>query len=137
MKGQRLMGCLTVLNAMLLMGLVARERPAVAAEPAGLPVLRGRGLEIVDDQGRVRARISVHAAEKVNGKQYPGAVVLQMGEPNGPPGVKLSASSDGAGLGLSTSQRVGDGRPVGIELHADDPVVILRDAKGHERVVKP
>ena len=143
MKSQRVAFCLGVLNAVLLVGLITSRVPSVAAGAAAsdnqLPVLRGRALEIVDDQGKVRASIFVHGPETVKGKQYPGAVVLRMGDPGSDagPGVKLAASTNGAGLGLSGGKQLADGKSAGIELHADAPVVILRDKQGHEQIVKP
>jgi hypothetical protein len=61
MKIQRVLVALTVLNLVLLMFLMAQIRPVTAQNIA--PVLRGRALEIVDDQGRVRAEIKVHPAQ--------------------------------------------------------------------------
>jgi hypothetical protein len=54
---QRLTITLTLFNLILLAFGLAQLRPAVAQGVA--PVLRARALEIVDDQGRVRAEIKV------------------------------------------------------------------------------
>lgn len=136
MKSQRIAIGLTLLNAVLLIGLIGANARSLSADQT-VSVLRGRGLEIVDDQGLVRASIKVHGPETVNGRQYPGAVVLRMGDPRGAPGVKLAASANGAGLGLSNGQRLPDGRSAGIQLHADDPVLVLIDSHGHERTLRP
>jgi hypothetical protein len=135
MKTQRIGVVVTVINLVILVSVLAQNRPSEAQGIA--PVLRGRALEIVDEQGRVRASIKVHGPETVNGQQYPGAVVLVMGDPRGAPGVKLAASEKGAGLGLSNGQRLPDGRSAGIQLHADDPVLLLIDRQGRERVLRP
>jgi hypothetical protein len=132
MKSNRVVISMTILNAAILVSLVAGQIPSRAGTQEPLPVLRGRALEIVDDEGRVRASIRVHGPETVKGKQYPGAVVLQMGDPRNAPGLKLAASTNGAGLGLSSGDRLPDGRSAGIQLHADDPVVLVIDNKGHE-----
>jgi len=58
---QRLLIPLTVVNLVLLMFSLAQARPPVAEGIA--PILRGRALEIVDDRGRVRASINVHAED--------------------------------------------------------------------------
>jgi hypothetical protein len=137
MKSQRFVVVLTVLNVVILFGVIASRAASVPASAPASGVLRGSGLEIVDEQGHVRASISVHGPTTVDGRQYPGAVVLRMRDPDGPPGVKLAVSADGAGLNLSNGERVGDGQPVGIQMRSDDPVVILRDKQGKERVVKP
>ena len=58
MKTQRLLIALTVVNMGLLIFLLVSHRvPALANDVA--PVVRGRALQIVDDQGRVRASINV------------------------------------------------------------------------------
>ena len=137
MNSQRFAIGLSVLNAVLLLGLVAGHVRTLSAGQTDLPLLRGRALEIVDDEGLVRASIKVHGPETVNGKQYPGAVVLVMGDPRGAPGVKLAASNKGAGLGLSNGQRLPDGRPAGIQLHAEDARLMLIDGQGHERTFRP
>lgn len=136
MKSQSLATGLALINAVLLAALLAAHVESLSAAQE-LPVLRGRALEIVDTQGRVRASIRVQGPETKNGRQYPGAVVLQMGDPRQSPGVKLAASETGAGLGLSTQQQLPDGRSVGIQLHADDARVVLINTKGRERVFVP
>ena len=60
-KLQRLTIILTALNLILLAFGLAQLRPATAQGVA--PVVRARALEIVDDQGRVRAEIKVLAAQ--------------------------------------------------------------------------
>jgi len=57
MRIQRLLVVLTLVNLLALIFTLTAMRPAVAQGAA--PVLRGRSLEIVDDQGRVRASLSV------------------------------------------------------------------------------
>ena len=136
MKSMSLANGLAVLNAVLLTGLIAAHVQSLSAAQ-DLPVLRGRALEIVDDQGLVRASIKVHGTETVNGRQYPGAVVLVMGDPRVAPAVKLAASDSGGGLGLQTPQNLPDGRPVGVQLHANDARVVLVNSKGRERVFIP
>jgi DNA-binding IclR family transcriptional regulator len=63
MMTQRLSIALTILN-LILLALVLAERHAVSAQDDA-PLLRGRGLEIVDERGRVRASISVHGPTTV------------------------------------------------------------------------
>ena len=60
MKTQRFAIGLTVLNLFVLMSLLFRANSATT--PDLPPVLRVRGLEVVDDQGRVRAMIRVFPA---------------------------------------------------------------------------
>ena len=58
MKDSRLVFGLTLLNALLLLVILIERTPVLSAAQTELPVLRGRGLEIVDEQGLVRASIS-------------------------------------------------------------------------------
>ncbi len=70
MKIQRLLIVLTLVNLALLIFTLAQIRPAVAEGVP--PVLRGRALEIVDEQGRVRASLNVLPAKtQPNGETYP------------------------------------------------------------------
>ena len=137
MRNSRLVLGLALLNAFLVLVLLAERTPLLSAAQTGPPVLRGQGLEIVDEHGLVRASIRVHGPDTVNGRQYPGAVVLVMGDPRGAPGVKLVASDSGAGLGLSNGHRLPDGRSAGVQLHADGARVILIDDQGREQTVRP
>jgi len=61
MKTQQVMIALTLANAGMLLFSLARPRHAAAQDAA--PLLRARALEIVDDQGRVRAEIKVFPAQ--------------------------------------------------------------------------
>src|ERR1044071_4415879 len=93
MKIQRLLVVLTVVNSGLLIFLLASHmRLALADNSAS--VIRGRALEIVDDQGRVRASIKLLPAEtfKPTGKKYPETVILRLIDANGRPEVKIAAS---------------------------------------------
>jgi hypothetical protein len=99
------------------------------------PLLRGRGLEIVDAQGRVRAEILVHGPETVGGKTYPETVLFRMATAQRAPLMKLTVSEEGSALGLSD-----DSRPGGVELRANRNKgnyvkVVTRD--GREQMIKP
>src|SRR4051812_42005973 len=98
---QRLSAILAVFNLALLVFLLLRH----ADTPLGndvVPMVRCRALQIVDDQGRVRAGISVlpPSTFKPTGKAYPETVILRLIDANGRPEVKIAASEDGAGLGF-------------------------------------
>jgi hypothetical protein len=136
MKIQRLLRVLTVVNLGLLMFLVTRLRPLQAQSVA--PVLRGRELEIVDDQGRVRASIKVppvnQAVKKEDGGLYPETVILRLIDPNGRPSVKLGTSLEGAGLGL-----VGETDATYIVLKAQGAESSLKmtNKEGRQQLIKP
>jgi hypothetical protein len=128
MKFQRLLIALTVVNLGLLVFLLVQVRRGT--------VLRGRALEIVDDRGRVRARIKVQTATvfKPTGKAYPENVILRLIDPNGRPTVKLGASIEGAGLGLVGAA---DSTHVILEAEGAESRLKLTTEDGRERVVRP
>jgi len=136
MKIQRFAIALTLLNLALLIFLVVQNRKAEAQNVA--PVLRGRELEIVDDQGRVRASIKVQPADPkaktASGKPYPDTVILRLIDPNGRPEVKLGASEQGSGLGL-----MGETDSTYIVLKAEGPDSSLKmiNQEGRQQVIKP
>jgi len=132
MKIQRIAFGLTIINLLLLIFLLAQIRRATAEDV--LPVLRGRALEIVDSQGRVRAEILVHGPETVGGKLYPETVLFRMADQNRRPVVKFTASENGSALGLSDDSQ---GR---VQLNAksdtgDFVKVVNKD--GREQMLKP
>lgn len=131
MKTQRLALALTAVNLVLSLFLVSQIYRTQANEVA--PVLRGRALEIVDDQGRIRANILVHGPETVNGKVYPETVLFRMADPKSGPVVKLTASAKGSALGLS------DDEDAGVSLYAKDTGSFVKvvDKKGREQILKP
>jgi hypothetical protein len=131
MKTQRLALALTAVNLLLALFLVSQIYRTQANEVA--PVLRGRALEIVDDQGRIRANILVHGPETVNGKVYPETVLFRMADPKSGPVVKLTASAKGSALGLS------DDEDAGVSLYAKDTGSFVKvvDKKGREQILKP
>src|SRR4051812_14714074 len=102
MKIQGVLIAATVVNLGILAFLLTQSRSVEAQVVA--PVLRGRALEIVDNQGRVRASINVFPTNpkfrSADGKLYPETVLLRLIDSRGGPNVKLSASNDGAALGL-------------------------------------
>jgi hypothetical protein len=132
---QRLLIALTIVNlALLVFLLLSQVAPTLANSTT--PVLRGRALEIVDDQGRVRASIKVHAAETFapTRKKYPETVVLRLIDPNGRPEVKIGASVQGGGLGL-----VGRADATQVILQAEEADSSLKSANedGKQQVFEP
>ncbi|HEY8170677.1 MAG TPA: hypothetical protein VIH24_06215 [Candidatus Limnocylindria bacterium] len=132
MTTQRLLAALTFVNLGLLMFLLVR---------AGTPdahgadsVLRGRALEIVDDQGRVRASLKIQPGGTANGQSYSETVILRLIDPNGRPSVKLAGSEQAAGLSL-----VGEGDSTYVVLKAEGGSTSLKliDKAGQERLIKP
>ena len=119
-RSQRVVAVLSIANLLLLLVLMLIEvRPAYGRPPAP-PMLRGRGLEIVDADGRVRASITVEPATSVGGISYPETVLLRLTDPRRGPVVKLTAAANGSALGLSDDARGG------IQLYARDTGSVVR-----------
>jgi hypothetical protein len=139
MRVQRLAIVLTVINLVLLVGLLAQQvRPAVAEDVRGpgdkvAPVLRGRALEIVDERNRVRAMIAVMPPTTVDGKDYPETVLLRLVDPESGPLVKITAAVDGSGLMLT------DDSDRGVLAFARDGsgMVKAQGKEGRETVLTP
>jgi hypothetical protein len=89
---------LAALNVVLVVLLVSAYIPRGEAQTPA--VLRGRGLEIVDEAGRVRASIRIEPASTVAGVAYPETVVLRLVNPDGRPTVKIGASLQGGGISV-------------------------------------
>jgi hypothetical protein len=137
MKTQRIGIVLTVINLVILMLTLFHLRPATA--DGVTPVLRGRALEIVDDQGRVRASIKLHPADQTfkmpDGKiGYPETVMFRLIDANGRPEVKLGASEQGGGLGLIGAS---DSTHVLLQAEGMESSLKLTNKNGRQQLIKP
>ena len=136
MKTQRLMLGLTVINLMLLMFNLVHVSPATADGVA--PMLRGRGLEIVDDHGKVRAQIIVTPPTTMpDGKKYAESALFRLIDPNGRPGVKIGTSVDGSGMSLAGDSERRDWNGIQILADGAGTAVKLTNKDGRQQVVKP
>jgi hypothetical protein len=134
-KFQRLTIILTVFNLILLAFVLAQRVPATAQ--GVLPVLRGRALEIVDEQGRVRAEIKVLPAQPTlrmpdGTTGYPEAVQLRLISSENNPNVKLVTTEDGSGLVLG-----GEKGHTQLLSRRQDPFIKIITSDGRERTIKP
>ena len=134
-KVQRLTLILTVFNLILLAFSLSLLRPAAAQEVA--PILRGRALEIVDGQGRVRAEIKVLPSEPTlkmpdGTTGYPEAVQLRLISSQGAPNVKLVTIEDGSGLVLG-----GEKGYTQLLSRKEDPFIKIVTKDARERTIKP
>lgn len=137
MKIQRFAIGLTVLNLFILMFVLFRAHSATTQD---LPsVLRIRGLELVDDQGRVRAMLKVFPADPTvkmpdGTTGYPETVLFRLINSVGAPNVKISATEDGSAMSL-----VGESNPTHIQVMArgTSPSLTLVDQDGGKQVIKP
>lgn len=137
MRTQRLAIVLTLVNLVILTITLTHSHPATA--DGTLPVLRGRALEIVDDQGRVRADLKVYPADpKVKMPDgttgYPETAMLRIYTSKGGPNVKLATTEDGSALVLG-----GESNPMYAQIlsRGASPLLKLVNKAGREQVIKP
>lgn len=137
MKSQRFLVIVTLFNVLLLVFSLGQTRAVVAEGVA--PVLRARGLEIVDDRGRVRASITILPADPSvkmpdGTLGYPETVLLRLIDPKGGPNVKLGATERGAGLLLG-----GESDPTYVQVLAEGPSTSLKlsNKDGRVQLIKP
>ena len=137
MKTQRFAIALTIINLALTVFLLAQFRRATAetSQPsqAVAPVLRGRALEIVDTQGRIRASITVEPPVTVDSKPYPETVLLRLTDPKNGPVVKLTAAENGSALGMSDDAAGG----IHLSAQAAGSFVRVTDKRGRQQLLKP
>lgn len=143
MKNTHVLAALTLVNLGLLMFvLFHRAVPVQASGPQ--QVLRGRALEIVDTQGKVRASISINPAgpaRRVDGspteygnKIFPEAVVFRLIRPDGRPSVKIATTEQGSGLDLSGGV---DPAYIVLTTEGGDASVTVTNKEGRRQVIKP
>jgi hypothetical protein len=132
----RTLYALTAVNLLLLgAGLAQHLRPAVAQTEPG--VLRGRALEIVDAQGRVRASISVLPASRpAAGEEQSETVLLRLITEKGRPTVKVGASEPVSGLSFAGPTGTKDAYLI-LQTKGNDSSLRLRNEDGRERLLVP
>jgi hypothetical protein len=127
---------LTAMNLALLLLTIAQQfRPAFAQSE--LPVLRGRGLEILDAKGRVRASIQVlPPAKSEKGEVEADTVILRLITERGRPSVKIASSEPASGLSFSGPTGTKD-TYVTLGSNAMSSSLILRNENGREQIISP
>ena len=134
MKIQPLLIALTVMNLVLLVFLLSSRATPMFADDA--QILKGKGLQIVDDDGRVRASITVHPAglHKPTGIYTPETVVLRLIDENGRPEIKIAATKEGGGYTV-----IGETDATQAMLHADGPTAFVKvqNKDGKMEVLRP
>ena len=142
MQTHRALTVLTLINLGILLTLFATQVRTVKANDSP-SILRARGLEIVDAQGKVRSSISIVPAGPAiradgstvkDGKIYPETVIFRLIRPDGRPSVKITTSEQGSGLTLG-----GGVDPTYIVINADggNPTLSLIDKDSHHQLIKP
>jgi hypothetical protein len=142
MKRQWIPTALSFVNlAILMFLLLSRMWSVEASSPA--QVLRGRALEIVDGQGKVRASIQIVPAGPArraddsivnDGKTYPETVRFRLIRPDGRPSVKITTSEEGSGLTLGGGI---DPTYIVVDATQGESSLALTNKDGHQQVVKP
>jgi hypothetical protein len=132
MRLHKLLIALTAANLVLLAWLLSQLGPAQAQ--AAAPVVRAQALEIVDQQGRLRASLNIQPASTHQGEHYPETVLLRLIDPNGKPIVKLGGAVGSAGLGLNDGS---DTTYALIEAKGADAYVRLTTTDGRKQIIKP
>ena len=136
MKTQRTLAAITIINLVLL-AYQAVELGTADAQTE-VSVLRGTGIEIVDDHGRLRAQLTIAPANESvkmpNGTSYPETVIFRLMTADGKPRVKITTSADGSGLLL-----LGDIDTTHTILKAEsrETSLKLRNNEETEQIVKP
>lgn len=123
MRSGRIAVLVTALNLVLFLATLVHRGSASGQAPA--PLLRGRVLELVDDQGQIRARLNVESD---------GEVVFRLLDDRGTIRVKLGANEDGSGLLLAN-----DATEPGVHLlaNAAGSSVKVANKDGRERLITP
>jgi hypothetical protein len=135
MQSKQIIVALVVMNVALLLLQVAHGRPNPITDA---PNLRVRSLELVDDQGRVRAELKTYPAQPdlkmPDGTTgYPEAVQLRLITSQGKPNVKLVATEDGA-----ASSMVGEKGYVQVMSRShEDPFVKIVTKDKREKSLQP
>jgi hypothetical protein len=125
---------LTVVNLAILTYAIVQLRPKIDDVS---PVLRGRALQIVDEQGHVRASISVLPAQaQANGETSPETVLLRLITERGRPSVKISASEEAAGATLVGPSNTTNTYTI-LQAKRTASSLRLSDEDGGETLVRP
>jgi hypothetical protein len=143
MKNPLALTALTIINLGLLV-MIAVNRTGYVEASSLSQVIRARGIEIVDAQGKARASLSIIPAGparrpdgrpvEANGKTYPETVLFRLIRPDGRPSVKIATSEQGSSIYLS-----GGIDPTDIVLNSDggEASLTLTNRDGRSRVIKP
>jgi hypothetical protein len=135
MKLPQFLIALTVVNVAALLLTVVQLRSAVEADPA--PMLRGRGLQIVDDKGQVRASITIlPASTQSNGDKVPETVLLRLITEKGRPSVKISTSEEASNVSLAGPSNTKNTWTL-LESKGTASRLQLKDEAGAETVISP
>jgi hypothetical protein len=128
---------LTVINlGLLIFLLVVRLGPTIGGEVA--PVLRSKAFEIIDDNGKMRAQITILPASTTpDGQTYQDTVLFRLIDPNGRPGVKIGTSVDGGGISIEGDSEKSEWSGVQILADTKASSIILTNKDGRVETITP
>jgi hypothetical protein len=127
---------ITILNVVLvLVNFGASIRPVLAE--ASPPILRARALQIVDEQGRIRASLAVLPASTSSaGAATQETVLLRLITERGRPTVKIGASEEQSGLSVAGPTGTTDTYAI-LSATATASSLRLRSEDGREQLIRP
>jgi len=126
---------ITAVNVATLLFTLFHVRSVVSEDVA--PVLRGRGLQIVDERGQVRASISVLPAQaQANGETSPEMVLLRLITEQGRPSVKISAAEEAAGVMVAGPSNTRNTYAV-LQAKRTASSLTLKDEDGGQQLIGP
>jgi hypothetical protein len=136
MKPNLFLIAITLLNAgMLAMSFMQNHR--AASTPGADQILRGRGLQIVDDSGHVRASIQVlPQSRQQDGTMSAETVLLRLITEQGRPSVKISTSEQQSGMSL-TGPTGTSHTYVQALAGSSASAVVIKSEDGSERRIEP
>ena len=137
MKSRQIIIVLVMIN-LACMAFVFAQGKSTPTDSSVAPIVRARALELVDDQGRVRAELKVLPAQPDfkmpdGSVGYPETVQLRLITSKGGPNVKLAATEDGSGLVLGGEK----GYVQILSRSKEEPFVKIVTKDGKEQVLKP
>ncbi|HKA41542.1 MAG TPA: hypothetical protein VKF40_06100 [Burkholderiales bacterium] len=136
MRARIALYALTALNLAVLALSLAQQVSLVFAG-GELPVLRGRALEIVDGQGRVRASISVLPPSRSTSEdEQAETVLLRLITERGRPTVKIGSSEPTSGLSFAGPTGTKDSYLI-LQTRGTTSLLRLRNEDGRERLLSP
>ena len=136
MKPSLFLIAITLLNAGMLTVSFIQNRSAVST-PAADQILRGRGLQIVDETGRVRASIQIlPESRQPDGTMVAETVLLRLITERGRPSVKIGTSEQQSGMSL-TGPTGTSHTYVQALAGGSASAVVVRSEDGGERRIEP
>ena len=136
MKPSLFLIAITLLNAGMLTVSFIQNRSAVST-PGADQILRGRGLQIVDETGRVRASIQIlPESQQPDGTMVAETVLLRLITERGRPSVKIGTSEQQSGMSL-TGPTGTSHTYVQALAGGSASAVVVRSEDGGERRIEP